>query len=161
MPIPVSRTRTTASSPSFSTVSPMFPPRSMYLAALFKQIGQDLGQPGRVAFEPQGFGRLGNSQAVPAAFDVRAGDLDGIGDHVRQLDALRLEIDLATADTGDIQQVIDQSGQMLDLAFDDIPGPLEVNVGRAEVLQDLEGIRDRGQGVAEFVRQSARNSSFW
>jgi len=64
---------------------------------------------------------------------------------------------LKAGDAGDVQQIIDQPGKVLDLAFDDIPGPPQVGVGRAEVLQDLDGIRDRGQGqgeCAELLRVS-------
>src|SRR3954453_6946750 len=52
-PLPLSRMRTSHWLSRCSTVSQMLPPGSMYLAALVKEVEEDLLQAGRVAFEKQ------------------------------------------------------------------------------------------------------------
>jgi hypothetical protein len=54
---------------------------------------------------------------------------------------------VAPADAGHVQQVSGQPGHVLGLAFDDLLGPPQVGVRRAELFLDLDGV---GEGTAAW-----------
>ena len=67
-----------------------------------------------------------------------------------RLNGLGLEADLAPCDPRDVQQVVDQAGEVLDLPIDHVLGPFEV-VFRLQLAEELSRVADRRQGVAKLV----------
>ena len=78
---------------------------------------------------------------------------DRVGHDGRHVDRLFLEPDLAAGDSGNLEQVIDQVSHLANLVVDHVAGPAQVGVVRAALLHDLDGVADRGQGVAQLVAQ--------
>jgi hypothetical protein len=52
-----------------------------------------------------------------------------------------------------IQQVVDEAGELVDLALDDVARPLQALVRRLTHTQTLGGIANRRDGIAQLVRQ--------
>ena len=69
-----------------------------------------------------------------------------------QLDALRPELDLAAADPRDVEQVVDQPRELPDLPLDDLAAPV-LDVLGLRVHQELDGVGDRGQRIAQLMGQ--------
>ena len=86
MPLPLSRTEMTASSPSGATLSQIEPPFSVYFAELFSRLLKILRQPDRIAV--QNHGCLGNRDLEPVAGGVqnRFGCFEGAIEDVREVD---------------------------------------------------------------------------
>ena len=66
----------------------------------------------------------------------------------RKVYRLGLQVNLAQADAGNIQQIVYQAAQLLDLALDKGVSPLKVRVGWALEAEHLHGIEDRGKRVS-------------
>ena len=116
--MPVSRTRTTAWSPTASTVSSMRPPSSEYLALLFSKFDTTwASRPGSPSTSTA-CSRKRNLQDVFPGFDQRTADLDGQRHHGLQVNRFHLEVDLAMAHARYVEQVVNQPGQLLDLTLD-------------------------------------------
>ena len=62
------------------------------------------------------------------------------------------ELDLSSRDPRHVEQVIDQPRQVIDLAVDDIHGPVELVLGVGE-RGHLDGPIDRGQRIPQLMRQ--------
>ena len=73
-----------------------------------------------------GVRRQRDGQMVVAVLDQGPAGLDGQADHDLQVDRLLLEDHLAARDPGDVEQVVDHAGHVLDLVLDDLDRPLEV-----------------------------------
>ena len=67
--------------------------------------------------------------------------------------ALLAQLQLVAGDAGDVQQVVDQPGQVLDLPLDHVAAPAELRLVRPLEAQHLHGVADRGQRVPQFVGQ--------
>ncbi len=86
---------------------------------------------------------------VLALVEQRAGLIDRAGDRVAHDQRLLLDLDLAAGDAGDVEEVVDQPGQVADLALDH-----RALARRALAhLDQLEGGEDRGQGVPQLVAE--------
>src|SRR3569623_3476249 len=77
--------------------------------------------------------------------------LDGLADQRRELHGPTIELDLVAGNARDIEQVVDQTREVLDLAFDD---PV-LACPRAVALQlhQLNGGEDRRERVAQLVAE--------
>ena len=84
-----------------------------------EQVGDDLCQAFPVAVDRQAGRRHIDCQHMPSLLQQRARDLDGTGNDFRQLDRLAIERELSSRDPRDVQQVIDEVGQMSHLPVDD------------------------------------------
>ena len=85
--------------------------------------------------------------------DDRAAGLHRVGDDRGDVDRLLLQPDLAPGDARDLQQVVDELRHLPHLVVDHVAGPAERGVVRAALLHDLDGVADRGQGIAELVAE--------
>jgi hypothetical protein len=92
-------------------ISDTVPPAGVYLAALFKQIGDDLGQAGVIGIEPDRLGRQVDVEFMPGRVEIELAGLDRRPEDRAQLDPLLLQRNLAFADPGDVEQVLDQAGR--------------------------------------------------
>ena len=115
------------------------------------EVGDHLGEADRVAVDEQAPERDVRHQLVAALLEQRARDLDRLGDHVREVEVLAVELDPAAGDPRDIEQVVDEPDDVTDLARDHRALALE-RLGIAQ-LHQLEGGQDRGERVAELVAE--------
>ena len=60
------------------------------------------------------------------------------------------KLDLPLRDTGDIQEVVDEMGEVVDLAADDLPAPLEV-LDAAGELGDGDGVADSRERIPQLM----------
>ena len=123
MPIPVSLTRTTTSSPSRPAVQGDRAAGLGVLRGVVQQVDDHLLQPDRVGLEPERADGEPHREPVLALVDEGPGRLDGRGDDRGQGHRLQAEPDLAPGDPGDVEQVVDQPGHEPDLLLDDRPHP--------------------------------------
>ena len=121
------------------------------LRGVVQQVGEHLRHPRRVDLQEHGVLGQGDGQAVMTVLDQGPAGLDGQLDHRLQLDRLLLEHDLAAGDPRDVEQVVDHPRHLLDLVLDHLDRPLEVGAAQALDLHDLDGVADRGQGIAQLV----------
>jgi hypothetical protein len=63
------------------------------------------------------------------------------------------QCDLAARDAGNIEQIVDQPGQMDDLPLDDFLRPTYPRLGRFQAGEDMGGVADRRQRVAQLVAE--------
>ncbi len=123
------------------------------LGRIVQQVGEDLGHPDRVGIDIDRLRRQGDRQAMMMRLDDRTAGFDRVGHDGCDVDGLFLEPDLAAGDPGNLQQFVDQLGQLAHLVVDDIAGPAQVGIVRTALLHDLDGVADRGQRVAQLVAQ--------
>jgi hypothetical protein len=123
------------------------------LGGIVEQVREDLGEADRVGVEVDGVGRQRQFQVLAGALDEGPRDLQGLVQHGAQRNPLPAQLQLAAGDPADVEQVVDQPNQVLHLAIEQIAGPLHVRLQRDLVPYDLDGIADRHQQVAQFVRQ--------
>ena len=69
------------------------------------------------------------------------------------------ELDLAAGDAGDVEQVVDQPGQVPDLPLDDVLGPVDGRSGRRASADELDGVAMAASGFRSSWASIARNSS--
>ena len=79
--------------------------------------------------------------------------LHGSGDHGGDFDRLLPKVDLATHDSRDVEQIVDQANQVMYLPFHHVPRLLQCRSIDPRDLQYLEGVADRGERVAQLVRE--------
>ena len=72
---------------------------------------------------------------------------------VRNSSVSRSELDLASRDPGDVEQVVEQAGHVLDLPLRRSRAPDRAWRVVAVEADHLQGVTDRRQRVAELVRQ--------
>src|SRR3954447_23416628 len=127
MPWPSSFTRTTMSGPSRRALTSMLPPGSVYLAAFWSRFATTwasrTGSPSTKS-APTGTstvslwwrgvagGRGLSHPPVVAGVDERPGHLHRARDRGGQIDPLAAQVDLPHGGAGDVEQVVDQAGQV-------------------------------------------------
>ena len=105
-------------------MSRMRPAALGVLGGVGEEVDEDLLEPRRVGLEPEvaAVDRDASSVVLPL-LDERPDGLDGLVEDRRGVDDLRPEADLAAGDPGDVEQVVDEPGEVLDLPLDDVHGP--------------------------------------
>ena len=83
----------------------------------------------------------------------RTAHLDGQRDHVLEVNPFHLEVDLAVGHARDVEQVVNQPGQLLDLTLDHLGHLPNRGIRPALQAEDLHGIANWGQRVAQLVSQ--------
>ena len=152
MPMPVSRTRTTASSPPGSASSSIRPPGSVYLAALFSRLTTTCSSRTGSASSADRPGR-----SVTAArglrSSIRGRTASTAGGRPRRGRRLAAELDLAPADPRDVQQVVDQPCQVADLAIDDLLAQSRGSSAPGLPQRAATALRIGRQRIAQLVGQ--------
>ena len=121
IPMPLSRTRSTAMSPSRSAVSQMRPPGSVYLAAFVSRLPTTwASRTGSASSSSDSDGRR-TLNSMPLGVHERLHRLDRTGDDRGEFDPLPAEFDLAPHDPGHVQQVVHQPDEMLHLPLHHLP----------------------------------------
>ena len=92
------------------------------LGGVGQEVDQRLGQPGGVAAQRHRLVRHLDDELVAAAVDRVARRLDAEPDHLAIVDQLVAQPDLAGGDAADVEQVVDEVGQLAELPVDDVGG---------------------------------------
>ena len=122
----------------------------MYFAALVSRFSDDLLDPRRVDVERQLAPLDRDGEVVPPLVDERPGRLDRLVEDRPGVDELLAEPDLPAGDAGDVEQVVDEPGELPDLPLDDVARPAAVLLVGGH-LQDGHGVVDRRQRVPQLV----------
>src|ERR1700733_7647629 len=92
-------------------------------------------------------------ELMPARANERLTGIDCVLNEFRNLHDRLLENDFSTHHPRDIEQIINQADQVTRRALDDGPRPLELLLSRRVSTQDLSGIADRRQRIAQLVSE--------
>ena len=98
----------------------MAPPAGVYFAAFVSRFEMTCAQTRRVRVDRQARRNV-DGQHVSAILEQGARDLDGIPDDLGEFGERHVQLDLAARDPGHVEQVVDEAGQVHDLALDDRP----------------------------------------
>ena len=121
------------------------------LGRVRQQIAENLHQSLPVAHDVQLAFTVLELQAMPPSVEGRAGRLDGVVDHVCQDDAFSRELDLAGREARDVEQVVDETDEVAQLALHDVEGAVPGRVIQAETSHELEAVRERRERIANLV----------
>ena len=88
--------------------------------------------------------------------EERALILQRVPDELVELQPFALKLDLVSRDPGDIQKIVDQSGELIDLSLDDGLGPARLVTPRSCAAQDVQAVLDGSQRVAQLVGQHGK-----
>ncbi len=118
-----STTRMTIWSPSCAADSPMRPPAGVYRAALARRLTRTCSSRTGSASSRRGRDEIETSSRWWRSSTRGRTELDRLVDHRIRVDELPADLDQASSDARDIQQVVEEVGQVVDLAADDVLGP--------------------------------------
>src|SRR4051812_7996011 len=79
----------------------------------------------------------------------RRGDLDGALEYRRQRGVLAAQLDMATRDARDVEQVVDQASEVARVSLDD----LALVGDRRMMREQFDGGQDRRERIAQLVPQ--------
>lgn len=123
------------------------------LGGVVQQVHDHLREPRLVALHRQRLGRQVHLEPVLIGLDERAAGVHRLAHHFAQVQSLAAQLDLAAGDAAHVEQVLDQARQMSDLPPDDVGAPGDLGRAARDALEHAGRVRDRGDGVAQFVRQ--------
>ena len=138
MPMPLSRTLTTAWPCSTCIATCTLPPSGVYLLALLSRLLTTCCSRAASPCTHTGFGGSCQRQRLPAADQRRALHFDALRQQRAQLQRRGLQDDLALADARHVEQLVDQPRQLPHLAIGDVGGPHQLAVVAAEAADDLD-----------------------
>ena len=93
------------------------------------------------------------AQPVAAGIDQRAHGFNRRVDDRGQPDIVAAQGHRAAGDAGDVQQIVQQRGQVLHLALDHLVAPALLHLGDVRSLAKHRGLADRRQRVAQLMRR--------
>ena len=105
--------------------------------------------------QPDGLRRELDLQHLPRRIYLRSCRFDGSADGVLQLDAFLTKDDLATGDSRHLEQVVDETNHLPELAFHHELGSIS-NVLILGEPQDLQTGPHRRQRIAQLVREGGQ-----
>ena len=123
------------------------------LARVVEQVADHLRQPRGVGAQIERLRRQRHRQLVVQAAVPRARRLDGLLDDRPELDGLLAKLELAARDAAEVEQVVDQARQLAHLTFDHPQRRACHLCVAVSDAQGAHGVADRGQRVAQLVRQ--------
>src|SRR5579862_3203608 len=94
-----------------------------------------------------------NLQVVRALPNHRLNRLHGLSDDLGDLYALLPQVDSPLGNSRDVEQVIDQMGEMRDLALNDLDDAAGPGISGDDARQELARVAYRRQGIAQLVRE--------
>src|SRR3954462_3015381 len=127
------------------------PARVRVLRGVGEQVREHLGEPHRIAVDDETRGGNVERKVMAVLLEERTRDLDGLPDHFVELDRRSLELDLPPRDPGNVEEIVDQPGEVPDLPLDD--GALvdgDVAVAQADELERRHDGRER---IAQLVAE--------
>ena len=123
------------------------------LGRVAQQVAHYLGQPCRVGIYQQWLRRQLALDRDSILLEERAMVVDSSTNQIIQLNPPPLKPDLASADARDVEQVVDQPGQVLDLAIDHGIRASRLLTAWDGSSQHIQTVANRRQRVAQFVRE--------
>ena len=102
-----------------------------------------------------GSGGNGHRQLMPGCFDERAARLDRAADDGCQFNGFLPQLDLAPRNPGNFHQIVHQANHVVDLAFHHLADAFGGRIVTGGQAENVQGISDRGQRVAQFVGQNS------
>ena len=160
MPIPSSATATTAVAVVARDRQPDVPAPVRVLGGVVQQVGDDLGQPGRVAVHEDRLGRHDDGELVARLLDGRAARLHGGVDHRPQFDPLPAQFQLAARDPAHVEQVVHQPDHLRRVAAPSSTGPARPSRSPPASRMTWRPLRIGASGLRSSWARVARNSSF-
>ena len=85
--------------------------------------------------------------------DERLQRLDGSGEDRLDLHRLLRQLDRASRDARDVEQIVDEPREMHGLAIDDVARPAQLGVVDRQARHDLDGVANRRERIAQLVRE--------
>ncbi len=122
------------------------------LGGVDQQVRHHLLETDGVGVDPDRLGSDVDLEDVPALLDHRPRRLDRPGHDRPDGDPFGTEPDAAPLDPREIEQVVDQHGQVRGLSVDDLERPVEHGFA-PRLAAEPDGVADRGQWVAQLVSQ--------
>src|SRR5215470_10847109 len=89
-----------------------------------QQIGEYLGQAGKVALHVQRFSGRFDVELVAQRVDERTACLHSCEHRLGEIERLQLQLDSAASDARHVEQIIHETRELLDLPLDDVQAPL-------------------------------------
>ena len=156
--MPLSRTRTTACSPSDATLTEMLPPASVYLDALLIRLERICAN--RVGSAST----IAGSGASVTSICWRAASMSGrvvsqrTVDRCADVDALAHEAHPVLLDARNIEQIVEQTRQVRNLPVDHVARELRLLFARIRLAHDRDGAPDRVKRIPELVRKNGEEA---
>jgi hypothetical protein len=121
--------------------------------SVVEQIREYLREPHRVGMQVDRLARQKQRQSMPGSVDERAAGFGRAVDDRRERNDACLQLQSVLRDSADVQQIVEQPGHVPDLALDDVPRPGHSCARQILDMKNLDGIPDRGQRIAQLVRE--------
>jgi hypothetical protein len=153
IPIPPSRTETTASPSTAEAVTWMVPPSCHVLRGVTDEVAERLRQAGGVGVDVDRLFGPRHENAMVVLLDDRHAGVDCMSDDFAQVDVLSVEPQLSRGDAADVEKVVDQPGQLEGLTHDRVAHPRERGIRRTLDLQKAGGGDDGRERIAKLVAE--------
>ncbi len=130
------------------------------LAGVVQQVSEGLREPGDVGVDVNRRLRHRHGEVVFELVAGRPGRGDREIEHFRQRHARGPDLQLAGRDAAHVEQIVDEAPHHRHLPLDDGPGASLLVGGCPVGADDVRGGADRGQGIAELVREHGQELVF-
>ncbi len=121
------------------------------LDRVVQQVREDLHEARVIGVDVDRLGRQRHVRGEPAGVEGGAVAFHRVADQLRDQRRLGLELDLARGDARDVEQIVDETDHLRDLALHHRPHPRD-RAGRVvRQAQDVEAGAQRGQRIAQLV----------
>ncbi len=127
--------------------------RPRVLAAVVQQVAEHLRQARRIGFDIDRFVGQRHAQGVLSGLGQRPRCFQRLLQHRGQLDRLRAQFEPVVRDAVQVEQVVDQSHQLRQLALHRVARTLHQGAIVAGAFHHRERVAQRRQRVAQLVRQ--------
>ena len=118
-----------------------------------EQVGEDLGQPGRVGMKHRITIRQPQLHLMVPRLDRGLRGLERARDHGAKSHLLATKLEGAAGDAAYVEQVVQQHRHVAALPVDDLVAEGGLDGGRAFRLEEVHRVPDRRQRIAKLVRQ--------
>ena len=161
MPMPLSRTRISTSSPARRTVRRMCPPRLVYLAALPSTLPSACVRRSGSPLTLSGSSGVSTVNWWPRASISGCTVSTARATRVATSTGLARQSDLAARDARHIEQIVDQARQVRQLPLDHVARPDQLRVADRSMRMSCTALRIGASGLRSSCASIARNSSLW
>ena len=125
------------------------------LGGVLEQVADHLRDPRRVGVDPHWPGRFLEAQVDVALLEERTVIVAGAPRDVAQVGVCAAQLDLPGGDAVDVQEIVDEAGQVLRLPVDDLARLQRVGALRRHPVENGQAVADGSERVAQLVREHA------
>lgn len=120
-----------------------------------EDVAHALDEPRHVAFDEQRFvaRRRFDRQRMTFFAQPRLYGSDALRHHAREIDRAALQRNAPLRDARDIEQVVDETGQLRGLTLDHVDGRLRARMAGEHARQQFARVGDRRKRIVQFVRE--------